>query len=733
MPLPAPKLDSRTFADLVEEAKRRIPHYTPEWTNFNDSDPGMALVKLHAWLTETLLFQMNRLPELNYIKFLDLLNVQPAPTLPAHAELTFKLKKLNKPADPLVTFIPKGAQVGVDDPDLEQVIIFETDRTLRAINAAIGVLITPGSAQPFSLMTVYDADNHQAKLTGQAFYPFSPVDADPLAGNVWICGLLLRPQRQNGKDYSLDRFPKGELDLTLLVPDVGDVDSAGNLIAGANLEECRFPWEVQAENQRIVWEVYTGAAPEFSWGDITDAWSRVQVVYDDTAGLARSGRVTLDMPGGLPAIALADLDAARWDEIGYVKPAPDDDEAELPPVPQEGMVWLRARLLSQAVDDPIPQLQHVLLNTVSATAAVTRVDELIGASSGLPNQRFTLKRTPVLVDPATRKPDLTLIVREGSDEIEWRAVPDFHGISPDDTVFLFEPQTGIIQTGDGRHGRIPVAGAELLARTYRYGGGAVGNVGMGTITALRTALADVDSVSNVRAAGGGADAEPIDEVMLRAPHDLRTRDRAVTSDDFAFLATQTPDVPIQRAFALAQTTARRQDDGSILYTGDIPGTVTVVILPESKQPQPQPTEDQIRRVCMHLNQRRLITTQLFVVGPEYVELDGLFAEITISRQYDLKAVRDAVKQALLDYFHPLRGGEARQGWPFGGDVYYGHVYRQILNIAGVLRVLCLRITPINATSVCDGMGDDVLLVTEGRLVYLPEDVIELDVRYDPNG
>ena len=733
MPLPVPKLDSRTFADLVEEAKRRIPLYTPEWTNFNDSDPGMALVKLHAWLTETLLFQMNRLPELNYIKFLELLNVQPAPTLPAHAELTFKLKKLNKPSDPLVTFVPRGAQVGVDDPDLEAVIIFETDRTLRAINAAIGVVITPGVAQPFSLMTVYDEDAHQAKLTGQAFYPFNPIGVDPVAGNVWISGLVLRPQRQNGKDYSLDRFPKGELDLTLLVPDVGDVNGAGNLIEGANLEACLFPWEAQAENQRIVWEVYTGDAPAFTWGGITTEWTRVQVVYDDTAGMSRRGRIILDMPGGLPAIALNDLAAARWDEIGYEKPAPDDDEAELPPAPEYGMVWLRARLLSQGVDDPVPEIQHVLLNTVSATAAVTRVDEVVGASSGLPNQLFNLKRTPVLVDPTTRKPDLTLVVREGSDETEWVAVPDFYGVNPDDTVFLLDGQTGTVQTGDGRHGRIPVAGAELLARHYRYGGGAVGNVGAGTITALRTSLADVDSVTNVRAASGGAEAEPIEDMMLRAPHDLRTRDRAVTSDDFAFLATQTPDLPIQRAFALAQTTAERQADGAILYTGNSPGAVTVVILPVSKQPKPQPTEDQIRRVCAHLNQRRLITTQLFVVGPEYVELDGLFAEITVSRQYDLKSVRDAVKQALLDYFHPLRGGDAQQGWPFGGDVYYGHVYRQILNIAGVLRVLCLRITPANATSVCDGVSDDVLLVPEGQLVYLPEDVVELDVRYDPHG
>jgi hypothetical protein len=63
MPLKPPDLDSRRFDELVAEARSRIPRYTPEWTNFNDSDPGMTLVKLHAWMTETILFQLNQVPE----------------------------------------------------------------------------------------------------------------------------------------------------------------------------------------------------------------------------------------------------------------------------------------------------------------------------------------------------------------------------------------------------------------------------------------------------------------------------------------------------------------------------------------------------------------------------------------------------------------------------------------------------------------------------------------------
>ena len=134
-----------------------------------------------------------------------------------------------------------------------------------------------------------------------------------------------------------------------------------------------------------------------------------------------------------------------------------------------------------------------------------------------------------------------------------------------------------------------MAGAEIIARSYRFGGGAVGNAGPDTITALRSALPDVDSVTNVRPAAGGADAETLDEVKLRAPHDLRHRERAVTSEDFADLALKTPGVALQRAFALPLTSANATTDPPTLVP-NTPGAVTVVILPENKnQETPQPT------------------------------------------------------------------------------------------------------------------------------------------------
>ena len=86
MPLAAPLLDTRTFEDLVAEARRRIPRYAPQWTDFNESDPGITLVELFAWLTELMLYQLNQVPERNYIKFLQLLGLELRPAQPADVD-----------------------------------------------------------------------------------------------------------------------------------------------------------------------------------------------------------------------------------------------------------------------------------------------------------------------------------------------------------------------------------------------------------------------------------------------------------------------------------------------------------------------------------------------------------------------------------------------------------------------------------------------------------------------
>jgi hypothetical protein len=73
MPLNIPDLDDRTFKDLVEEALALLPHYAPEWTNHNASDPGITLIELLAYFTEALIYRLNRITRATRISFLQLL------------------------------------------------------------------------------------------------------------------------------------------------------------------------------------------------------------------------------------------------------------------------------------------------------------------------------------------------------------------------------------------------------------------------------------------------------------------------------------------------------------------------------------------------------------------------------------------------------------------------------------------------------------------------------------
>jgi len=93
MALPLPNLDDRTYRELVDEALALIPIHTSEWTNFNSSDPGITLLELFAYLTEMLVYRLNRVTEANQLAFLRLLKGQPLWNLPENRPLADEVRE----------------------------------------------------------------------------------------------------------------------------------------------------------------------------------------------------------------------------------------------------------------------------------------------------------------------------------------------------------------------------------------------------------------------------------------------------------------------------------------------------------------------------------------------------------------------------------------------------------------------------------------------------------------
>jgi predicted phage baseplate assembly protein len=133
MPLPVPNLDNLRFqTDLVDEARRRIIRYCPSWTDYNLSDPGITLIELFAWMTEMLVYRLNQVPDVNYIKFMELLGIHLRPASSASTELTFWLSTPFPitPEDNTQAYAPLGTEVATRGTIEEAEITFTTTETL---------------------------------------------------------------------------------------------------------------------------------------------------------------------------------------------------------------------------------------------------------------------------------------------------------------------------------------------------------------------------------------------------------------------------------------------------------------------------------------------------------------------------------------------------------------------------------------------------------------------------
>jgi hypothetical protein len=114
--------------------------------------------------------------------------------------------------------------------------------------------------------------------------------------------------------------------------------------------------------------------------------------------------------------------------------------------------------------------------------------------------------------------------------------------------------------------------------------------------------------------------------------------------------------------------------------------VTLVVLPAHDPitpDTPTPDREMLRRVCAHLEPRRLVTTELYVTPPEYIAVDVSVA-VEPEPGTGSETLKRWVELALRQHFAPLAPyGPDGAGWPFGRAVRDRDAEAAALHVQGV--------------------------------------------------
>jgi predicted phage baseplate assembly protein len=602
MTLPAPNLDDRRFQELVDEAKRLVQQRCPEWTDHNLSDPGVTLIELFAWMTDQVVYRLNRVPDRNYVKFLELIGVRLFPPVAARTGVTFWL---SAPQADTVR-IPAGTEVATRRVGNEEAVSFTTTEDLPIPPCqltALGSSIAEGEVR-----------DHLAGIeSGQGFFCFDQV---PKPGDTLLVGLS-------------NAVPSCAVGLRF------DCE-----IEGLGVDPRRPP---------LTWEAWTG-----------DTWERCELDRDGTGGLNRAGDVVLHVP---PDHVVSVISAQRAG-------------------------WLRCRVVETVEGQPAygasPKVTGLSTFTMGGTAQTTHAEaiqgEILGVSEGVPGQRYSLKHLPVVAADGAR------VLEVGGEDgwQEWTEVPHFAESDPESLHFVLDAAGGEVLLGpavrerDGslrKYGAVPPKGAILRLRSYATGGGHRGNVARGALSILKSSIPYISTVENRHPARGGVDGEDLENAKVRGPLALRTGGRAVTTEDYEALAREVaPDTARIRCVE----TAAPEDSG----------VARVLVVPAATEEdgrirfdQLVPSEELVRRIAAYLDERRVIGSRV-VVEPALFQGVTIVAKILARPRTSAERLEAEARNALYDYFNPVRGGPDGGGWPFGRTVHVGEVYAVLQRLKG---------------------------------------------------
>jgi hypothetical protein len=721
MPIIPPVIDDRRFPQLVEETLARARVHTPEWTNFNQGDPGVTLVQLFSFLTENLLYRANFMPERNRTKFLQLLRVPLASATAAQGLVSIQNERgapvtqtLSADLEVRAGAVPFRTELGLDVLPVEARVYFR-----RPLLAQADELIAYYRMLYASYQTELpdDVRLYETVALDPTVVDSVDLNQDTVDRALWVA-LIARGR----ESPAAIRGELGGRTLTLGIVPALDAVSA-QLIPGGQSQTrtlLRFEMPMVPASRRVERDASGRPTPRYRQLE-----PRTEIDLLSTPGV-----VQLPLP--------PEEQLGLWEQVDPLEGGVGD----MPPTLEDTgladrvITWLRIRADGAAR----ARIKWAGINAAPVRQIERIVAEPLADGDGTPDQTRHLSRAPVLAGRVVVTTRLGTDAPQRWDEIDDLAAasPEVpvadrrlspgaahggaeHGgpartaTSPNVNVFELDAEAGALRFGDGLRGRRLPRGARTFA-SYEYSEGAEGNVSEGAITAAPQ-LPSGFTVRNPVQTWGGADAETVAAGEKQIRRYLQHRDRLVSVDDFESIACRAPGIQIGRVEVLPAF----HPDLSPSEPGVAPGVVTVMAIPRFDPQQPDaPRADRLflNALCRHLDPRRLVTTELVVRGAEYKGI-WISVGIDVAAGFSVAQVVDDVKLRLRAFLAPVgpAGCEPRptplytppsvnpaRGWPLRTAVASRVLLAEAARVPGV-------------TSVAD------VLLAEGNRD--PSDVIEM--------
>lgn len=707
-------LNNQPIEEILEDAKRQILYLSSEWTNHQESDPGITLMELFVWLKWVQHEYLNRISPKVKNKFLQLLDVEYEKNKGAKAliQVTGLSKNIS---------VPRGTHWKAGK------IVFRNLQRQRLVNSQI---LSVEFNNP-----EFKGEEEYYKFDGKkAFYMFGS---------------------QFKKTYEkLDR--EFTIKFNKALPRNKNINIYFELYLGEDLERNPIKHEDDFEDMALTeWEYY-GIEKGVT------GWHKINVVNDDTYKFLFSGVVRFNIKGEMK----------QYDGVYAIRIKLINQEYDFPPkitgiklnvfevtqgdlkcenfilrkkdlyndnsliveshvsiygkhlvyVKKNGG-WVQINNFNFERDIDAGRIYMTINNLNEIIENYDNNDEvlmvvsynhdledkmILGSGTGTSFQNIEFRKNDILYN------SLYLMVSEknnGEDVFSiWKRVDDFFSSDKYDKHFIFDEKREKIIFGDHFSGMAPRKGENniRLCRLQECMGER-SNIREHMINSVDTKNQVLKNARIVQLtpAKGGKDVETMEHAQARAADLFSRCGRAVTMEDYERIVSETPGLILKNIRILPNY------KGGKTVTNQ--NCVTIAVRWNNKIGLDLP-ESYRKNIINQIDKYRLINTEIEVVGPQYIGL-VVSGDIVVNSFY--KQGQKLVEKQIKNFVSNLNK-------EFGQTLHYGDLFGMIDRLDCITYLEKLKVIP-KGNYVEKTVSEDIIIPPNG--IYYIE---KFDLNYIRN-